>query len=323
MSEHILLAYEFDSKGKGKSLKNNKISKLLKDNKLAWVHMDANHEDTRPWLEREITYLPPFIIDALLVDETRPRMMQINDGVLLILRGVNLNQDANPEDMVSIRLWVDKHRIISIQKRNLKAISDIEDRIISFSKPIDSGQFIAMLLECLFRRMESTLMHLDEKTDDIEEMIIDSSSPDLRASISIIRKQAIIFRRYMAPQREAIDQLRMSNLKWLNEGHKRQLQESYNSITRYVEDLDAIRERAQIIKDEWVNIMTDKLNKNMYVLSVIAAIFLPVGFLTGLLGVNIGGIPGTNNPESFIIFCGILLIIIALQITLFKKMKWF
>jgi zinc transporter len=138
-----------------------------------------------------------------------------------------------------------------------------------------------------------------------------------------IRKKAIMFRRYMAPQRDAIGQLRMSDLDCLSDIHKRQLQEAYNHIVRHVEDLDAIRERAQIVKDEIANILSDRLNKNMYVLSVIAAIFLPLGFLTGLLGINVGGIPGAGNEYAFWLFCGILGTLVALQVVVFKRLKWF
>lgn len=323
MSEYILLAYGFDGKGGGEALTGDAISKQIKDDKLAWVHMDANHPDTRAWLKKEIAYLDPFIIEALLADETRPRMTQIDDGVLLILRGVNLNKDADPEDMVSIRLWIDKHRIISIRRRKLKAVWDIEEKIKAGKGPKDAGQFVSMLTSRLFERMEPVLTALDETTDDIEEKVLETVDGSLRQAIVDVRKQAIMFRRYMAPQRDAIGQLRMADLEWLDDTHKRHLQEAYNHVTRYVEDLDAIRERAQIVKDELANILADKLNKNMYVLSVIAAIFLPLGFLTGLLGINIGGIPGADNGDAFFTFCGILVGIVALQVFLFKKMKWF
>jgi zinc transporter len=99
--------------------------------------------------------------------------------------------------------------------------------------------------------------------------------------------------------------------------------ENYDHLMRYVEDLDAIRERAQIVKDELANIIADRLNKNLYELSVIAAVFLPLGFLTGLLGINVGGIPGVDNPYAFFIFSGILILLVIIQILLFKKLKWF
>lgn len=323
MSEHILLAYGFDGKGGAEPLTGNAISEQIRDDKLAWVHLDANFDETREWLEKEVSYLDPYIIEALLEDETRPRMTQVGDGALIILRGVNLNKDSTPEDMVSIRLWIDKHRIISLRKRKLKAVGDIEAHIKAVKAPKDSGDFICQLTSLMFDRMELALSELDESTDDIEEQILEDADTSLREQIIDVRKKAIIFRRYMAPQRDAISQLRMANLKWLKEDHKRYLQEAYNHVTRHVEDLDAIRERAQIVKDELANIMADRLNHNMYVLSVIAAIFLPLGFLTGLLGINVGGIPGSDNPYAFLIFCALLILLVLVQVVLFKKLKWF
>ena len=64
------------------------------------------------------------------------------------------------------------------------------------------------------------------------------------------------------------------------------------------------------------------MNKTMYILSIVAGIFLPLGLLTGLLGINVGGIPGTENPWAFAIFCVLLLIIAGGQIWLFKRKKW-
>lgn len=323
MNEHILLSYEFDGHGGGTPLSGDEIAKAVHDDRLAWVHLDVNHPETKNWLEREASYLEPTIIKALLAEDTRPRITQIGEGVLLILRGVNLNENAAPEDMVSIRLWIDQHRIISLRRRRLKAIRDIEDKIKQGQGPKDTGDFISILTSRLFERMEPVLSELDETTDNIEERLLEQADSTLRETIVNVRKKAIIFRRYMAPQRDAINQLRMSELIWLRKEHKNQLHESHNHVTRYVEDLEAIRERAQIVKDELANVMADKLNRNMYVLSVIAAIFLPLGFLTGLLGVNVGGIPGADNATAFSIFCGMLIVIVLLQVIIFKKYKWF
>lgn len=323
MSSPILLAYDFDGEGGGKSVSDKAIARELKKKNLAWVHLDLNHPDTKEWLDREISYLDPFVVDALLADETRPRIAEIGDGAIIILRGVNLNENADPEDMVSIRMWVDNERIISVQRRKLQAVLDLEDKLKAGKGPRNSGQFLNMLLSCLSDRMAPVLLELDEATDDVEEQILDNPDTAFREKIIDIRKEAIILRRYMAPQKDAIGQLRLAEFTWLDPGQKRHLQENYDHSMRYVEDLDAIRERAQIVKDELANIIADRLNRNLYVLSVIAAIFLPLGFLTGLLGINVGGIPGSEDPYAFLIFCGMLIILVIIQILLFKKLKWF
>lgn len=323
MSDHILRAYRFDGVGGASTIEHSQISESIADDELAWIHLDANQPETRDWIAREASYLDSIVIDALLADETRPRMSRIGDGALLILRGVNLNANSDPEDMVSIRLWIDAHRIISVRRRQLKAIGDIVEKLEKGRGPATPGQFVSMLAFQLFDRMQPVLTDLDESTDDIEERLLDSVDSNLRERIVGVRKQAISFRRYMAPQRDAIGLLRMAEFDWLVEKDRLYLQESFNHVTRYVEDLDAIRERAQIVKDELASIMADRLNKNMYMLSVVAAIFLPLGFLTGLFGINIGGMPGVDSSFAFFTFCVSLILVVAAEVAIFRRLGWF
>ena len=323
MSDPVLFSYSLDGAGGGAALRDGEVARLLKDDQLAWAHLNADHPDTAKWLRREVGYLNDFVVNALLADETRPRVLPVGEGVLLILRGVNLNNNASPEDMVSIRLWVDPYRIISLQRRKLKAVGDLAGNIETGQGPADSPDFITMLIGLLFARMAPAVTSLGEEMDDIEEDVLDGSANTLREQIVSIRKKAIIFKRYMAPQRDLITHLLEAKLDWFGQNNNHQLIEAHDNITRFVEELDSVRERSQVISDEVTNILTERLNKNMYALSVVAAIFLPLGFLTGLLGINIGGIPGAGNPQAFLVFCLLLALVVGLQILIFRKMRWF
>ena len=320
----ILHAYQIEDSGVGVALTGGAITKSVKaEDTLTWVHLDVNAPKTREWLELEVSYLDPIILDALLAGETRPRILEFEKGVLLILRGINLNENAEPEDMISIRLWVDQSRIITLQRRPLKAVGEICERLKAGRGPKDSGGFITTLSARLFERMEPIFSELDDRLDHIEEKVMETPGAEHRSEITSIRKEAIMYRRYIAPQRDVMTHLRISEQVWLSQMDKRRLQESLDHVVRYIEDLDTMRERAQIIKDELTNALSDKMNKNLYMLSVIAAIFLPLGFLTGLLGINVGGIPGSDNGNAFYLFCAILAGIMTLQILIFKKLKWF
>jgi zinc transporter len=320
----LLHACQIGPTGQGIPLVGDEVSKVLKDdNVLAWVHLDVTAPGSRDWMEKEVSYLDPIILDALLAGETRPRILEFETGVLLILRGINLNEHAEPEDMISVRLWVDGCRIISLQRRPLKAIAEMRERLDEGKGPSTPGEFITMLTARLFERMEPIFSELDDRLDGVEEEVLESPDAEERQEITAIRKQAIMYRRYIAPQRDVIAHLRVSEQTWLAQIDKRRLQESLEHVLRYIEDLDTIRERAQVVKDELANALSDQINKNMYMLSVIAAIFLPLGFLTGLLGINVGGIPGSDSSSAFLVFCGILTLIISMQILLFKKLKWF
>ncbi|MGA0450214.1 MAG: zinc transporter ZntB [Pseudohongiellaceae bacterium] len=319
----LLHALAFNGEGGASPIEDENLVKMLSSDTLTWVHLDASESNASSWFTNHATELDGLIVEALLAEETRPRLLEHEDGVLLILRGVNLNLNAAPEDMVSIRLWVDANRIISVRLRKLKAVSDIVENLKIGKGPTNSGDFIAELSRRLFDRMEPVFSSLDEELDDLEENVMESPDTCLRSGITQIRKQSIIFHRYISPQKEVISSLLLSKQPWLSQLQRRDLQETLDKIIRYLEDIEMVRERAHIIKDELTNALSEKINRNLYFFSVIAAIFLPLGFLTGLLGVNLGGLPGADNPAGFIIFSSILMGVVTLQIALFKWLKWF
>jgi zinc transporter len=288
----------------------------------AWIHLDSNHEDARGWLEKHLE-LDGHHLDALLDNETRPRALRDGDRALILLRGVNLNAGSEPEDMVTLRIFADAQRIVTLRGRQLKAASDLEAQLQRETKPVTTGDVLCRLLDCLLNRMSPVLEALDDGLDMAEEKIIEEANSSMRKDINNIRRQAILFRRYIAPQREAIYQIKHLGFDWLNQDQQEHLVESHNLVQRFLEDLDAIRERAQIVKDELANILSERMNKNTFVLTIVAAVFLPISFLTGLLGINVGGIPGADYGNAFWVFCGILALVVILQIVLFKRMKWF
>jgi zinc transporter len=320
---HILLAYGFGDDGTALPLKGKKISVEIKNEGLAWVHLDADNEKTRSWLKKEVNYLDKIIVEALLADETRPRLVKFDNGSLIILRAVNLNANSAPEDMTSIRIWIDAQRIISLQKRSNSAIAHIDNQIKCGHAPKSSGEFLTMLCTELTDRLAPVLEEINEMTADIEEKVLENHDVNLREDIIGVRKKVTIFRRYLTPQKEVIGALKISNQDWLNDMDRRNLQENYDHMVRYVEDLDEIKERSQIIHDELTNSITEKLNKNMYVMSVIASIFLPLTFLTGMFGMNVGGIPFNTNVDGFYTLTAIACAVGGLQILYFKRKKWF
>ncbi|MEO0620574.1 MAG: CorA family divalent cation transporter, partial [Pseudomonadota bacterium] len=103
----------------------------------------------------------------------------------------------------------------------------------------------------------------------------------------------------------------------------RELRFAADRMARYVEDLDALRERAQVIAEELANTLSQRLDRNLYVLSIVSAIFLPLGFLTGLLGINVGGVPGVESGAAFWVVTAGLAALGVGALALFRWLRWF
>ena len=125
MSDTFICAYTLNGDGSGTALDEAGLTSSSATDKPLWVHLSAQSAEARRWLEKDAQLPDETLIEALLAEDTRPRMQTREDGVLLILRGVNLNDNAEPEDMVSIRIWVENRRFISVQLRNLRGVEDM------------------------------------------------------------------------------------------------------------------------------------------------------------------------------------------------------
>ena len=317
----LICAYRLDGKGSGASLDWEAIQAFSDMDGFVWVHLDYKAAAAQEWLNRN-SGLDEISVAALLAEETRPRCTIVPDGLLLSLRGVNMNPGADPEDMVAIRLWTDGQRIITTRRRRLLFIPDLKTAIDAGQGPCSVSEFIVDLSARLIERMADVIDDIDDAVDALEDKVLTAESHLLRTEIAEIRREAIGLRRYLAPQREAMTRLYSERIDWLDELSRVQLREIADRNTRYIEDLDSARERAAVTQEELMGRLSEQMNNRMYVLSIVAALFLPLGFLTGLLGINVGGIPGTDYQPAFLIFVVLLVLVLALQLWILKWKKW-
>jgi zinc transporter len=323
MSETALIAaFRLDGQGGGEEMDWTRLAaKGLAEGQF-WVHLYRDHPDSRAWLEGP-SGLDPLVVEALLAENTRPRCEPIQDGVMLFLRGVNLNPGADPEDMVSIRLWIEPTRIVSAQLRRLLSVDDVCNALRHGRGPLAVGDLVLELVQQLGQRIGDVLGDIDDAVDRLQAEVLQSGNIKLRGELNRLRHEIITLRRYLAPQRDALARLAQAKVAWLDDDERLHLREQADRVTRYVEDLDEARDRAALTQEELSNRLSEQMNARMYVLSVVAAVFLPLGFLTGLFGINVGGIPLADSPLGFWEVSIALVAVVLIQLVIFRWRRWF
>jgi zinc transporter len=288
-----------------------------------WVHLNKDAPRVRSWIV-ERSGLSKVTTEALLAPESRPRAFHGKFGFVTILRGVNTNPGAEEEDMVALRIWSDGKRLITLWDEKLKTPLDILSRLMdTHTGPHDIGELYERLIARLTERIGLTVEALEGDLDSIEVRMETESSPELRREVSDMRRKLSDLRRYIAPQREALGSFLAHPPDWFDDASKQRLRESADRTVNYIEEIDSAREQAMVLKDEISNQLAESTNRTLYVLAVISGIFLPFGFVTGLFGINVGGMPGTENASAFLVFCGILIALLIAEIAIFKRLKWF
>lgn len=261
-----------------------------------WVHLQADSPNAMQTLTK--MQLPESVVEGLCATETRPRAIQFEQGMLIYLRGINRNPNADPEDMVSLRIWLTPNYIVTARRkdRKLQSVLDVKSALDDGFVPEGTADLMLLLIDKIADRISETVDELDEQLTEFEAL--ERSDSDERLKLSIIRRKSAAIRRYLAPQRDALDAIYRFN-KALSNDQAYELRDLSDRMTRYVEELDLAKERAMVLQDELRNRIAEQQGMRMYVLSLVTAIFLPLSFLTGVFGMNVAGLPGLEEPNAF------------------------
>ncbi len=288
---------------------------------LDWTHINFSDTAGAAWIRQE-SGMPDIIADAMLSEESRPRALHTDQGILVILRGVNLNAGSEVEDMISVRLWLEKDRLVSASRRPLKSLDLIRQRIEEGEGPGSPAAFALELIDRLSHFIGEVTDQIEHRLEQAEDEVNDASAILKNSPFSVVRRQSARIRRYLAPQREALDSITVNPAPVFDEAHVAALREETNRITLVLEDLDLARERALVAQEEFLGILAHEQNNRMLLLSIVAAIFLPLSFLTGLMGMNVAGLPGTENTLAFGVIVFLMTLIAILILLLFRARKW-
>ena len=320
----LLHGFILDGKGGAREFGRGQLGALsLSPEQSLWLHWDRSHPQTQSWLRRN-SGLSEFACDLLLEENTRPRALPLpNDELLLFLRGINLNPGAEPEDMVSLRIFADDKQVISLRQRPLRATDELLAQLQAGKGPKNASELLVQLAEQLTDKVETRVAQLADQLDAQEEAIdADQSALPEHALLLQMRRRAASLRRFLAPQRDIYAQLARSQLEWLAYGEGVYWNELNNRLQRCLEELELTRERVGLLLETETRRRELRMNHIMFRFAIITCIFLPMSFVTGLLGINLGGIPGANSAYGFSLACLLLLLLGFAQWLLFRRLRW-
>lgn len=324
LSQGLLHAFVLDGKGSAQSISFAQLAQLqLTEQQSLWLHWDRSHQHTEQWL-RESSGLNEFSCDLLLEESTRPRLLRLeNQELLLFLRAINLNPHAEPEDMISLRLFVNKQYIYSLRQRPVQVTHEL---IKAFEKgfgPKNTSEVLLFFAQSLTDRLEHTVSQLADSMDQ-EEANTDNDERHVPVVLPLLqaRRRAANLRRFLAPQRDVFAMLTLSQEAWFMPDDALYWNELNNRLMLHLEELELTRERIGLVLETEHRRRNERISHTMYMLTIITGFFLPMTFVTGLLGINVGGIPGAEQPYGFLIACGLLALLAAGQWLFFRWLRW-
>lgn len=284
-----------------------------------WIHVDDVDSPDRSMLGNGD--IPEVAANALVATETRPRCERIEHGAIVNLRGPAAEGVDIGDRLVSIRMWVRRGKVNSLTRRPLAATDTVLGQMKA-GTVLDPGDLVAAFAREISRELDPQVAELGDLLDDCESDLESRNMYHLRGAIARIRAEAIAYRRFVAPNRDALAQLAQLDFDWLAEDDRLHIREAADRFARMAEELEAVRERAALLHEQLTDLRAEEIDQRSLLISIVAFIFLPLTFITGLLGMNVKGIPYADEPWAFAGVCALCVAIGVLVLAWFARRHW-
>lgn len=301
-----------DGRGGARSLTMEETRSWRASDGMLWVHLPPDLPDLPRVLEA-VFHLPPQVREPLLADTGRVRIEVLNENelVLLLLHPESApNTAALPRQM---RAWMTADRCVTVAPSNQHAIVTVRDLLAHGRGPRGSDLFRAFASAALSAaalrtsELDDTLSSLETRFESRHE-----DSTDVPGDLRRLRRTLVEQRRFVSLVRDAAMRFSLLTVEWVR-AQQPALRQMAGRASGVLKEMDALVERARILHEDIRARQDARSQRILYMLTIISGVFLPLSFITGLLGVNVGGIPGAQWRGSFLLLVLVLIVLAAAE----------
>lgn len=290
-----------------------------KDTQL-WLNLDYKNQNTPMILEKEYN-LDSYAINILISENAHQRITHLDNdkGSIIVLKKSSI---YNPKKSSSLRILIRENQIITLSHNQSQSTLKTYEKLEKSVGPKDTIECLISIIQNLFSSIYEKTTKITNNLDEIEELIISNKKKkDLHIKILNIRKEIIDTHKYLVPQKDIFDNI-LGEIPFITKSkYKNYFTEINNNISKAIDSLTFSREHILILQEEIDNSMNISMNNHMYILSVIVTIFTPLTVISGMLGMNVKGIPYSDNEYAFAGVCTIMLLIALISLLLLKKIR--
>lgn len=282
-----------------------------------WYHFNIADGRARKWL-KERSGLPDAAVAMMLEAHPRVRLKLLPQGLAGVLEDLHHDFNGDPEGFSELRFFVDNKRVISARRHPLKSVDDLHRNLQREPDLKTTGDWVEALVALLTNNFAESVRLLVDRVDRLEDEVVDGRSTQAqRSELASIRRLLVRFRRHVHANRLALQRVRLDGQE---KRHGEANRANIEQLESVAQDLELVHERVRLLQEEVANLLAEATNRNLYVLSIVTTALLPATLITGIWGMNVGGLPWKEDVHGIVwaglsLFMSILLSLALLRST--------
>ena len=291
-----------------------------------WVDVDANDVHQHALLEK-VFHFHHLAIEDTLSPQTRVKLEEYPDQLFLVVRGVRFDSTtSDPYDLETANLYsfLGGNTLVTVHSQPSRAIDEVKHRIERGPDLLHRG--VEMILHGVVDTTVDQYLpmvdQVDDIVDDLEQRIFDQYDDSAIHEIFRVKRLVVQLRRHLGPLREVLNVLTNRPHACINPASQIYFRDVYDHTIRIVESVESTRDLLTSVLDSYLSQASNRMNKVMKSLSVVATISLPLVVIGGMFGMNFAHIPLSNHPLGFFWAVGMMALCAGAMVWFLRKQGW-
>jgi len=295
-------------------------------NKVTWVNIEGFKDITVFEKIGELLSIDKLVLEDILDNDTRPKFEEFDQYSFTSVKMLYIEKDTSLIFHEQVSFILTGNLLVTFQFEYGDVFDKVRERIRKSGGRVrlrKADYLLYALLDIMVDHYFVALERYDERVRTLEDEILEDPERSVIPQIRQLRKDNIMLRKAASPLREAVSVMLRSDTKSFDSSTKKYIRELSEHIIQTNEGIEMSRELTTGLMEVYLSALNTKMGNVNKALTVIATIFLPLTFITGIYGMNFDILPGKENPFGFWSLMIFMLALVVGMLLYFRYKKWF
>lgn len=292
---------------------------------VTWINIAGLHETDRIAAVGRVFGIHPLLLEDILNTEQRPKVEQYDNYLYLILKMIQWQEETQQIETEQISIVLGQGFVLTFQEQEKDVFAALRQRIRSGKgriRQLGADYLAYALLDAVVDHYFVVLENMGEHIEAIEEELVTEPASETLQKIHELKREMLFLRRSVWPLREVIGGLQRGDFPQFKQETLLFVRDVYEHTIQVIDTVETFRDIVSGLLDIYLSSISNRTNEVMKVLTIIATIFIPLTFITGLYGMNFQYMPELQFRWGYL---AVWLLILAVSLALllyFRKRDW-
>lgn len=282
-----------------------------------WLHINVGHAAAERWL-RSHAGLTGNFFEALHQGSRSTRIERDEDTLFAVMNDVTFDFTFDASDVATLWVSVRPGLVVTARRHPLRSVDRLRLAVKRGEPLASSVALLDHLLGDQADELQRIVRQATDRIDDIEDAVLAGHHASHTAELARLRRLTVRLQRLLAPEPSALQRTLAKPPRWVAADDVQHLHRASEEFSLVLRDITALQERIKLMQDESSARVAEENNRSLFMLTTVTVLALPINLVSGMFGMNVGGIPLAAHPQGF----WVMLLTIATLTGLLATLAW-